>query len=195
MNKPLQCKLFVKYPKIFSEVHLDITKSCMAQGITCGDGWYKLLDSLCMRIQTHINNPGTEPKKCISNILGERWNKFVWNPVLYPIFNKIFPYNVYQWCFNHLSYKTKFVYKKIPQLVAKQVKEKFGTLRFYYAGGDEYIRCLVDCAEELSMDVCETCGVNVCQDSTVKIKKGTRHFWLRNLCGKCRRKQRIKKND
>lgn len=47
----------------------------------------------------------------------------------------------------------------VDQVVAQQVKEKFGTLRFYYDGGDEYIRGLVAMAEGVSSVTCEECGV------------------------------------
>ena len=46
----------------------------------------------------------------------------------------------------------------IPQVVAEQVKEKFGSLRFYYYGGDEYISGLVSMAEAMSTCTCMTCG-------------------------------------
>ena len=46
----------------------------------------------------------------------------------------------------------------VPQIVAVQVKEKFGSLRFYYDGGDDYIRGLSVMAESMSMVTCETCG-------------------------------------
>jgi hypothetical protein len=39
-----------------------------------------------------------------------------------------------------------------------QVKEKFGTLRFYYTGGDDYIRGMVSLAESLTGVTCESCG-------------------------------------
>lgn len=48
--------------------------------------------------------------------------------------------------------------EKVEQVVAAQVKEKFGTLRFYYDGGDQYIRGLVAMAESMSSVTCETCG-------------------------------------
>jgi hypothetical protein len=47
---------------------------------------------------------------------------------------------------------------EIPQVVAEQVKEKYGTLRFYYRGGDEYIRGLVSMAEAITEFTCEVCG-------------------------------------
>lgn len=46
----------------------------------------------------------------------------------------------------------------VPQVVAAQVKEKFGSLRFYYDGGDDYIQGLSVMAESMSMVTCETCG-------------------------------------
>ena len=48
--------------------------------------------------------------------------------------------------------------KRCAPVVATQVKEKFGTLRFYYDGGDERIDSLVSLAENWSASVCEVCG-------------------------------------
>ena len=46
----------------------------------------------------------------------------------------------------------------IPQVVASQVKEKYGTLRFYYDGGDEQIKGMVTMAEAITEFTCERCG-------------------------------------
>lgn len=48
--------------------------------------------------------------------------------------------------------------EEIPQVVAAQVKEKFGTLRFYEDGGDEYTRGIISMAEAMSGVTCEVCG-------------------------------------
>lgn len=45
-----------------------------------------------------------------------------------------------------------------PQPAAVQVKEKFGGLRFYIHGGDQYQHGLIDMAEEMSFRICEICG-------------------------------------
>ena len=45
-----------------------------------------------------------------------------------------------------------------PQVVVAQIKEKFGGLRFYYDGGDEYISGLVTMAEAWASHACEECG-------------------------------------
>jgi len=44
------------------------------------------------------------------------------------------------------------------QVIAMQVKEKFGTLRFYTSGGDDTIYGMIRMAESMSAVTCETCG-------------------------------------
>lgn len=44
------------------------------------------------------------------------------------------------------------------QVVSVQVKEKFGTLRFYTNGGDEQIYGMIRMAESMSAVTCEDCG-------------------------------------
>jgi len=57
----------------------------------------------------------------------------------------------------HIDLKAK-AGKEVTQVVAVQVKEKFGGLRFYYDGGDEKIFGMVRMAEAMSYKTCETCG-------------------------------------
>jgi hypothetical protein len=52
----------------------------------------------------------------------------------------------------------KIVTDACPQVTVDQVKEKFGTLRFYYSGGDDYVSGLVSMAESMSAVTCEECG-------------------------------------
>ena len=58
-----------------------------------------------------------------------------------------------------------------------QIKEKYGGLRIYYSGGDDYIHGVVSMAEEYSYKVCEVCG------SFGKPNKGG---WITTLCDNCR---------
>ena len=60
-----------------------------------------------------------------------------------------------------------------------QIKEKWGGLRIYYIGGDDYIRGVVDIAEEMSYKICERCG---CPGSPNK------QGWITTLCDNCRGK-------
>lgn len=85
---------------------------------------------------------------------------------------------------NHLDWKNKQGrYSKyvgtiveselVPQVEAEQVKEKFGGLRFYYVGGDDYVRGAVDLAEGLSLRTCEVCG---------SPGRQTKQGWIVTLC-------------
>lgn len=55
-----------------------------------------------------------------------------------------------------------------PQLVAKQVKQKFGSLRFYTdTAGSSTQEALIDLAMRLSLRMCEVCGARArehCRD-------------------------------
>jgi len=59
-----------------------------------------------------------------------------------------------------------------------QIKEKFGGLRAYYSGGNDYIRGLVTMAETMSYKICEVCG------NKGKPNKGG---WISTLCDGCRK--------
>lgn len=54
-----------------------------------------------------------------------------------------------------------------------QIKEKYGSLRFYYDNGDERIYGMVSVAEAMSGYICETCG------APAKLRGG---YWLYTAC-------------
>lgn len=75
-------------------------------------------------------------------------------------------------CIQHyLDYKPE-----VSQVVVDQVKEKFGSLRFYFHGGDEYIQGLVDMVCYLSESTCEICG------NPGKLEDDG---WIKVRCDKC----------
>jgi hypothetical protein len=88
---------------------------------------------------------------------------------------------------NHIDAREKYVqYKKskneetdieeVIQVVALQSKEKFGGLRFYISGGDEFCRGVVSMTENMSMFICESCS-----------EKGQLRddmSWMQTLCDK-----------
>lgn len=69
---------------------------------------------------------------------------------------------------NHMKYRPE-----CPPVEFSQIKEKFGTLRLYYFGGDEYVSGVCSMAEAMSSRVCEVSGErgNLCHAGT----------WLRTL--------------
>lgn len=58
-----------------------------------------------------------------------------------------------------------------------QIKEKYGGLRLYFSGGDDYVEGLVSMAEAMSYKICEVCG-----------NKGepNKSGWISTLCESCR---------
>lgn len=119
MDKEKELELVEKYPNLFRQYGGNPKETCMAWGITCGNGWYKLIDELCEKLE---------------------------------------PFGI----------------------VAAQVKEKFGGLRFYLnpvppEHWDEIYKYIAE-AEKKSLETCEECG-----------KPGKRRGkgWIRTLCDQC----------
>jgi hypothetical protein len=140
MKDELDQQLCQKYPKIFVDRFGDPKETLMCWGFECGDGWYKILDSLCGAIQHYID----------------------WNNDTRELLLRDNPNNV-------------TVPEEIPQVVAVQIKEKFGGLRFYYNGGDDRIYGMVRMAEAWADNTCEVCG-----------EAGTTRSggWVKTLCDK-----------
>lgn len=62
---------------------------------------------------------------------------------------------------------------RFPQIVATQVKEKFGGLRFYVRAASDYQDGLISMAESLSYHICEVCG---------NPGKPNKSGWIRTTC-------------
>ena len=73
---------------------------------------------------------------------------------------------------HHLDWKNKSGLV-VDQVTLDQVKEKFGTLRFYYSGGDDTIDGMVRLAESMTSVTCEECGNPGTQNSS---------GWITTLC-------------
>ncbi len=131
MRQELQDKLFEKYPKIFRQKDMTPQETAMCRGITCGDGWFILIDELCSSIENRLRNV-----------------------------NRGMPENEHLIC------------------EATQVKEKFGGLRFYICGGDDYIKGLISLAESMSYRICSKCS----NQSKPQKNRG----WIYTLCDNCR---------
>ena len=71
---------------------------------------------------------------------------------------------------------------KYPQVVAAQVKEKFGGLRFYVESASSEQHAVIGFAESLSYYVCESCG-------TTK-NMGRTSGWIRCICEDCSKDDR-----
>ena len=126
--------------------------------MSIGDGWFDIIDLLCTNIQHHIDNAVTQRQYAIE------WNKNVND-------------SDFEWTRFGEREECK-VPELVEQVVATQIKEKFGTLRFYYNGGDDYIRGLEAMAASMTSRICEQCGSPGTSRSTKKQR------WVLVLCDK-----------
>jgi hypothetical protein len=181
MKQELDKLLCEKYPKMMVNRNKDMKETCMCWGFECGDGWFNLLNQLMGNIQHHIDwkerqrevaikfNRMTEQLKAgDSTLFDEEYKDLI-----------------------GLDFKEKrkqelidrfpiAIPEPIPQVTLDQVKEKFGTLRFYYSGGDDYISGMVTMAESMSGVICEDCG------NPGERKGGG---WVRTICEPCETKR------
>jgi len=162
MNENLDNLLCSKYPKIFKDRHASMQESCMYWGLEVGDGWYNILDRLCGIIQWRIDTVAVQYKSATkyndmrkAALRDDNWEPFkeYYNSTLIKTED-----NLEQYKKDLLKSKPRLIPKLVPQVVADQVKEKFGTLRFYYSGGDDVIDGMVQMAEAMSSVTCEECG-------------------------------------
>jgi hypothetical protein len=129
VSPELERKLVDKYPKLFTDFGGSPSRSLIAFGFECGDGWFDLLDTLCTQL---------------------------------------------------LALEPVDEGEGIQPLRAVQVKEKYGTLRFYVGHASDEAFALINFAEALSARICETCGNR-------GRTRGT--GWLKTLCDSCAEKE------
>ena len=171
MRDELDAKLCEQYPKIFADRNAPMATTCMCWGFCCGNGWYNIIDQLCSAIQWYTDSVEE------SRVNSLRYNTAVLagqagdRSLLEEYFAD--SYRSADRIAEALEQGVREVREQIPQVVASQVKEKFGTLNFYYTGGDRYISGLVSMAESMSAVTCETCG------NPGKVRRGG---WIQTLC-------------
>jgi len=188
MKQELEEQLYKKYPKLFGERNLPMTQTCMCWGCAHGDGWYNILDRMCGLIQNYIKQTRR------SSAVIRRYNRALKQAINGNDKNLRFYYA------NHLGWKNETVdefverdlnkkefreeFRKPPtQLVFTQIKEKYGTLRVYYNGGDEFCQGVIDMAESMSSVTCEDCGV------PGKVRD---RGWIRTYCDDCEHKYKTR---
>jgi hypothetical protein len=128
----------------------------------------KLLCEKYPKMMVNRNAPMTETCMCWGFDCGDGWFNIL-DQLMGNIQNHI------DW--NNKNFEKGYAqYKQVPQVTLNQVKEKFGTLRFYYTGGDDVIDGMVRMAESMSGVTCEECGVPA---------KTHGPGWIRTICKPC----------
>ena len=156
MKQELDQLLCEKYPKMMVNRNKNMQETCMCWGFECGDGWFNILDQLMGNIQHHIDWKEKQRNWAID--------------------------------FNSKAAKEEMrvVPESIPQVTLDQVKEKFGTLRFYYTGGDDIIDGMVRMAESMSGVTCEECSAPAQTHGP---------GWIRTICEPCETKRETERAE
>lgn len=204
MRKELQNKLFDDFPLLYGDRTKPMTQTCMCWGICTGDGWYDIIRELSEKLESMISdfaekNPKVScrvcgckrdkhyasasynPTKCLAIKREYDLNKIIWlgRKVAWykvPLVPFIKLYNWYQRTFNSELYSCwcEQYDPMIPR--ASQVKEKYGTLRFYMDLELNGMHELIMEAENKSASTCEECG------KPGKMRDGG---WLKVRCDAC----------
>jgi len=184
MKQELDELLCEKYPKMMVNRDKPMTETCMCWGFECGDGWFNILNQLMGNIQNHIDWKERQREVSIKfDRIAEQLkagDSTLFDEEYKDMINQEYKEKRRQELIDRYPI---VIPEPIPQVTLDQVKEKFGTLRFYYSGGDDYIRGMVSLAESLSGVTCEGCGN---QAQTNWPEPGG---WVRTICESCEEKR------
>jgi hypothetical protein len=120
-----------------------------------GEGWYDIVDVLCGFLSHDIETAKRRLKYAMEN-----------------------PDAKFKQSIAELEKNVADALEKLPVLA--QVKEKFGTMRFYVDGGTHEMHNYIEFAEAMTSRTCEVCG------DRGKSRSGG---WVRVLCDKHSREQ------
>lgn len=158
MTPAIEHKLIKRFPMIFADVYADMTRTNMCWGIACGDGWYDILYVTCLGIEEEYNKIYPWYKKLYHRAAYyfiPRWNRLIDKQPEWMMKTKYWGPSGEE----KNPYKVKRFYLHMPSWAkASQVKEKYGTLRFYLTFGTDKMHDYTDLAEKMSETTCESCG-------------------------------------
>jgi len=176
MNEELDSGLVQRFPKMFKNRYANPDETCMCWGFAHGDGWYNIIRALCFNIQSHIDYSRKERAQAL--VFNRKLKRALATGCVTPLLSKTPNKWEIERALSDLALgQFKDVPKSVPQVIVDQVKEKFGTLRFYYHGGDEFINGLVQMAEAMTSCTCERCG----NPGTTESLGG----WVTTICKPC----------
>lgn len=171
MNRELDKKLCEEHPHLFADRRAPMQVTCMCWGFECGDGWYNLLkeaaDKLEPLCKAEYENAMAKEKPWYPSIreamgrIARSRLRFLWTP-LYKVVNTVTG-----------VYDSPIAWYGGAPCRASQVKEKYGTLRFYMVASTEGMEDIITEATRKSAITCETCG---------KPGKLRGEYWLYTAC-------------
>lgn len=161
--------LIEKYPLLF-EFPEDSPEPFALFGFECCIGWFNIIDAACKTIYSdykYFKGQMEYYKDQLDNLEKSVQERMSWDK------DKTEEW-ITNYITNNFTQATEAFAKakvELPRFV--QIKQKFGTLRMYYDGGNETVKSVVSMAEDLSSTTCESCG---------NVGKLYRIGWHRTLC-------------
>lgn len=148
MNRHYDNYLTKKYAPLYRERHADMRTTCMCWGFCVGDGWFNIINQLSAQLCQGWLRAKYDYDQIKDRLGLLKWSddsqESAWNV------------RVTQEMIDDAESKMHDESWKVP--VARQVKEKMGTLRFYLSGGTDEHHAAVTLAERMSSCTCEKCG-------------------------------------
>jgi hypothetical protein len=146
-----------RYPTLLEKSH--------EQSFGVGQGWYPIIETLCALISSDLD-------RAVERLSYAQEKKIEAKS----------PESVAEADVSIASWipEVEKLKKEIPTIL--QVKEKFGSLRFYISGSNDKIRNYINFAEEMSMRTCECCGAS---------GEPRNDGWVKTLCEKHHRERHL----
>jgi hypothetical protein len=145
--------LIEQYPLLFDGI--DPQEPFAHFGFECDIGWYDIIRHACHIMYGRHKDYKRQldyTQKCIDNFDRHLANRRTYDKTTSEedILKEL---NTFK---ESYSSKLQEALEKMPRVA--QIKEKFGTLRFYIDNGDEVANAVVTYAELMSEHICEVCG-------------------------------------
>jgi hypothetical protein len=138
MRAELDEKLVAAYPELYRDRNGDMRVTLMCWGFECGDGWYQIIDTLSYALTMNYRRAKEDVEFWTKNL-----GKTVWKGR--------------EGTQEDIDKALKKL-EETPCPIAVQVKEKYGTLRFYINYGTDQHYNYIGFAEIMSGRTCEVCG-------------------------------------
>jgi len=152
MNRHYDRYLTSKYVPLYQDRNKPMNQTAMCWGFDCGDGWFNIIKALSYDLCL----PWLDAKRkydIIKHREGYLWFNVMWGG------NEPESERNYRITYSIIEqhhYEMEESVNKVP--IARQVKEKYGGLRFYVDNATEEQYKLIDFVEGLSLSTCEVCG-------------------------------------
>ena len=158
-------KMHEKHPRMFAHRY---------GGFAVGEGWWHILEHLCASIDAHVTWKRDQRARDL------KFNRKLKRAIALNSIEPLISKDANQWQIKDaehalITQEFREPYDRVEHVQVRQIKEKFGGLRFYYDGGDEQVFGMVRMAESWASTICEQCG------EPGKLRGGG---WIQTLCDK-----------